>query len=72
MGGVVAIGETHEMEGFALAGVSVIMAETDADITEAWRHLEPETALAILSPAAAAVLAPRLTDRPDVLTVVMP
>jgi vacuolar-type H+-ATPase subunit F/Vma7 len=72
MGAVVAIGETHEVQGFALAGVSVIVATTDTEISEAWRHLAPETALAILTARAAAALEPRLTERPDVLTVVMP
>lgn len=72
MGDVVAIGETHELEGFALAGVSVFVAGTDEAVVEAWRRLGSETALAILTSAAAAALGPKLSERPDVLTVVMP
>lgn len=72
MSAVVAIGETHELEGFALAGVSVIATTTDADVTEAWRRLPVETGLAILSATAAATLESRLAERPDILTVVMP
>jgi vacuolar-type H+-ATPase subunit F/Vma7 len=72
MSAVVAIGETHELEGFALAGVSVVLATTETEITAAWRRLPPDTGLAILSAKAAALLQPVLGDRPDVLTAVMP
>jgi vacuolar-type H+-ATPase subunit F/Vma7 len=69
---VVAIGETHDLQGFALVGVSVISATTEAEVEEAWNHLPADTSLAILSTAAAATLDLQLDGRPDVLTVVMP
>ena len=72
MSGVVAIGETHQLEGFALVGVSVNVPMTDREITEAWQNLPPDTGLAILSSLAAATLESMLAERPDVLTVVMP
>ena len=72
MSGVVAIGETHELEGFALVGVSVIVTADDTEIIDAWQRLPQDTGLAILSPIAAATLETVLADRPDVLTVVMP
>lgn len=71
MSSVVGIGATHEMEGFALAGVRVIPAATDTEVAVAWSGLDDEVGLVILSPAAALVRA-TLADRPGVLTVVMP
>lgn len=72
MSAVVAIGETHDVEGFALVGVSVITTTTEAEVNAAWRHLPTDTTLAILSAAAATTLDEQLDGRPDVLTVVMP
>ena len=72
MSTVVAIGETHDLEGFVLAGVAIVVAESEADISNAWRDLAPDAGLVILSPKAARTLQPRLTERPDVLTAVMP
>jgi len=72
MTSVVAIGETHELEGFAPAGVTVIATADDEDVERAWRELEPDVGLVILSVNAALVLDSELDDRPDVLTAVMP
>ena len=72
MGNIVAIGGTHEIEGFALAGVNVVPAHTDADATRAWEVLGDDVGLVILSAAAADALRTALTERPDLLTVVMP
>ena len=72
MTAVVAIGATHDVEGFALVGVSVIAATTELEVIEAWSRLPDDTSLAILSAAAATTLDQQLEDRPDVLTVVMP
>ena len=60
MSGVVGIGQTHEIEGFALAGVRVISASTDAEITAAWAGLGRDVGLVILSPSAAKTLHDRL------------
>lgn len=72
MSRIVAIGATHDLEGFGLAGVKVVPAATDADVAEAWSLLDDEVGLVILSPAAAAALGPEVAVRTDVLTVVTP
>ncbi len=66
------IGSTHEIEGFALAGVHVIAASTDAEVTAAWAGLDSNVGLVILSPAAARGLQDQLGARQDLLAVVMP
>ncbi len=72
MGSVVALGETDELEGFALAGVRVVAIGTGADALSAWEALDEDVGLVILSSAAAAVLRTELGGRPEILTVVMP
>jgi vacuolar-type H+-ATPase subunit F/Vma7 len=72
MSGVVAIGETHELQGFALAGAVVIVAATETEFADAWRELPAGTGLVILSAMAAGALRSSLAERPDVLTAVMP
>ena len=72
MNTVAAIGATHEIEGFALAGVRVIQAGADAEVIAAWAELGDDIGLVILSPAAALVLDGQLAERPEVLTAVMP
>ena len=72
MNTVVAIGETSELDGFALAGVRVVAAATDAAVMAAWQDLDHDVGLVILSSAAADILRPILPDRPDTLTVTTP
>jgi vacuolar-type H+-ATPase subunit F/Vma7 len=72
MSTIVAIGDSDELEGFVLVGVRVIPAATDPEIIDAWSNLDEQVGLVILSSAAARRLEPELSDRPDVLTVVMP
>jgi vacuolar-type H+-ATPase subunit F/Vma7 len=72
MNRIVGIGATHEIEGFSLAGVHVIPASTDAEVTAAWAGLGRDVGLVVLSPAAARGLQDRLGSRQDLLTVVMP
>jgi vacuolar-type H+-ATPase subunit F/Vma7 len=72
MSTVAAIGETHELEGFALVGVTVIATTTPDQVIDAWRNLDPNVSLVILSPAANKTLHPMLADRSDTLTVAMP
>ena len=52
MGTVVAIGEAAAVMGFALAGARVIAAATPAAVAEAWRSLDDDVSLVILTPAA--------------------
>ena len=72
MSRVVALGEDHRLVGFALAGVRVVRATTDAEIQRAWQRLDPDVGLVILSEFAAQRLGAALDDRPDVLTAVLP
>jgi vacuolar-type H+-ATPase subunit F/Vma7 len=72
MSTVAAIGATHEFEGFALIGVSVITATDESQVLDAWRRLDDEVGLVILSRDAVGILRPMLADRPHTLTVVMP
>jgi vacuolar-type H+-ATPase subunit F/Vma7 len=72
MSTVVAIGATHEMEGFALVGVHLVTAATDAEVAAAWAALDGDVGLVVLSPAAARALEAELRSHRDVLTVVMP
>ncbi len=65
------IGEALEVEGYALAGVIVHAAASQDDATAAWETLPPDTALVIMTASAAAWLADRLPQRPDILTAVM-
>ncbi len=72
MSTVAAIGDTHELEGFALVGVDVQIADSVAASAAAWSSLGSDVGLVILSPRAARDLETELDNRPDVLTVVMP
>lgn len=72
MNTVAGIGEDTNLEGFALAGVKVTIAQTDSEISDAWRNLDTTVAMVILSARAAHVLADELGRHPDRLTVVMP
>ena len=72
MSRVVALGEDHRLIGFALAGVGVVRAATDAEIQRAWKRIDDEVGLVILSEHAARTLGAALDDRPDVLTAVLP
>jgi vacuolar-type H+-ATPase subunit F/Vma7 len=72
MNTVVALGSSDDLDGFALAGVRVVVTTTERAVTEAWSELDRDVGLVILSADAAHTLATVLDDRADVLTVVMP
>ena len=72
MGTVVALGSGHALDGFALAGASVVNVTTDDNLVRAWEALGEDVGLVILSPEAGRILDSHLQNRPDVLTVVMP
>jgi len=72
MSTAVALGRDHRLVGFVLAGVRVIDAETEVELTRAWEDLDDDVGLVILSADAATALRPCLADRPDVLTVELP
>jgi len=72
MSTVVALGADDRLDGFALAGASVVAAATDEEVRTAWDRLGSDVGLVILSADAARVLEPVLGDRSDVLTAVLP
>jgi vacuolar-type H+-ATPase subunit F/Vma7 len=67
---VVALGEEHRVEGFALAGVEVVAAADAQAVRDAWAALAADVAVVILTPAAADALGPGLAPRP--IRVVLP
>lgn len=69
---VVALGEAAGLQGFALVGVRVLTATSGDEMRTAWRSLDRDVGLVILSPMADHELSSELAERPDVLTVVMP
>ena len=72
MGRVVAIGDRPDLAGLGLVGVSVVRDPSTEAVERAWRALGDDVGLVILSPSAAAALQPFLSERPDVLTAVLP
>lgn len=72
MGSVVALGESHGLEGFVLAGAVFVRVADADDIVTAWDGLDDEVGLVILSQRAAEVLGDRLSSRADILTAVLP
>ncbi len=72
MSTIVALGEDDRLDGFALAGASVIVASTDEGVRSAWDGLGSDVGLVILSARAADVLETLLGERSDILTTVLP
>ncbi|MCI0141696.1 V-type ATP synthase subunit F [Arthrobacter bambusae] len=69
---IAAIGEQALLNGFRLAGVSVLACSNDAEILRAWRALPTNTAIVILTPASAHALGPLLAHPRSPMTVVLP
>jgi len=65
------IGEALSVEGYALAGAIVLVADSQAEATAAWDALPPDTALLIMTTRAAGWLADRLAQHPAILTAVL-
>jgi hypothetical protein len=57
-GPVVVIGESVRVLPYALAGAVVVPCESPADVRSAWDRLPRDTALVVLTPAAAAAVRP--------------
>ena len=75
MGSVVVLGERSRVSGFALAGARVVPADDARTVLAAWQALDPDVAVVVLTPDAAAVLGALLDEPPRPgrpLTVVMP
>jgi vacuolar-type H+-ATPase subunit F/Vma7 len=69
---VAVIGESTQVDGYALVGAVVLRAETDQEATSAWDRLPPDVDVVVLTARAARSLATRTAERPTPLTVVMP
>lgn len=72
MSGIVAIGESERVRGFALAGVQLATAEDPESARAAWRALPADVGLVILTSAAHGALAEELSAQERRLWVVMP
>lgn len=72
MSTVVALGDPRTTAVLALAGVRCVAATTADEALAAWRSLDRNVGLVVLSPAAFRSLEDELATRPEVLTVVMP
>jgi len=71
MGTVAVIGEVALVRGYVLAGATVVPAEGSDAVLLAWRSLAENTALVILTPAAAGSLGAELAGGVP-MSVVMP
>ncbi len=67
-----AIGEPGLVQGFALAGVRVFAVEDANAARAAWRELEPDVGIVILTAAAQRALDAELSRSQAPLSVVMP
>ena len=72
MNRIAALGAAADVDGFALAGALVAVAEDDDDIDAQWDALPHDVVVLILTRRAADRLAGRVHERDRLLTVVMP
>jgi len=72
MGGVVALGEAVRVEGFALAGATVLVAEVPDAVCRTWESLPDDVVIVLLTANAASALAHGEVPPKDVLIAVMP
>ncbi|KQX64534.1 hypothetical protein [Angustibacter sp. Root456] len=75
MGGIAVLGERTRIPDLAAGGAVAYIADTPEDVRRAWTELLVDTAVVVLTPAAAQALhdqleVPPAPDRP--LVVVMP
>jgi vacuolar-type H+-ATPase subunit F/Vma7 len=69
---VVVLGEAARVEGFALAGATVITADGADAVLRAWTQIGDDAAVVVLTAAASAALEDAGVELDGVLTVVMP
>lgn len=72
MSRVVAIGEEQRVSGFALAGVSVMVAAEENAARAAWEALDADVGLVILTPSVVHGLRGELASAPRRLWVELP
>lgn len=69
---VAVLGERPLIQGFALAGALLLVADTPAQAEQQWERLPAGVRVVVLTPAAAAVLSRALDVPGGPMTVVMP
>ncbi|WP_024285177.1 hypothetical protein [Cellulomonas sp. KRMCY2] len=69
---VAAVGERALLEGYPLAGVLLVAAETADAVRLAWSSLPSAVGVVVLTPRAAAALGEATTDPRSPMTVVLP
>jgi vacuolar-type H+-ATPase subunit F/Vma7 len=69
---IAAIGEQSLLEGFRLAGATLYPCRSEAEVLDAWKALPGETAVVVLTPSSADVLAPFTADPRSPMSVVIP
>ncbi len=72
MGRLVVLGEAVRVEGFALAGATVLVADDADAVRRTWASLPGDVAVVLLTAKAAAALAGDSALREGVLSAVMP
>ena len=72
MSRVGALGAAVDVEGFALAGALVFVADDDDAVDAMWSTVGDDVGVLILTARAAERLRARLGERPLLLTAVMP
>jgi vacuolar-type H+-ATPase subunit F/Vma7 len=66
------VGEQVRVQGFALAGALVLVADDATAVRSAWASLGADVAVVVLTPKAAVALEDELATPAVPLTVVMP
>jgi vacuolar-type H+-ATPase subunit F/Vma7 len=69
---VVSLGEKRALEGFTLAGVELIPAETPEEARAGFSRLDPGVAVVILTRASRDAVADLLEERQEVIWTVLP
>jgi vacuolar-type H+-ATPase subunit F/Vma7 len=63
MSRIAVLGESPRVDGWALAGATVLAAEGSDAVTRAWEALPGDVAVVVLSPQAALLLGERTGER---------
>lgn len=69
---VVALGEQVLLEGYALAGAEVRIAETDEEVRKVWAEIPGQSSIVLLTQRAARALGPLLADPDSPPTIELP
>jgi vacuolar-type H+-ATPase subunit F/Vma7 len=72
VGCVVVLGEASAVQGYALGGAVVLIAEEPEEVRHAWQHLPVSTEVVVLTARAAAALGDDLVPGTRPLTTVIP